>query len=187
MEYSALTLKQKSDYFDLVNSIHLKLKGKPKNDMKRNMKNTWKNDSNIMLIFMKLYESFDVYEKMEESENYTTNPHVGAINNDDYLKKSVTTRQHLLYIAYLQDQIEDLEKKLSDVESGKGYITNENHEIAIQETKDYFRDENSSLKDSMIKYKNEAQFLRDKMDCMEKNNKVILQEKDKYIKILLKD
>ena len=187
MEYSALTLKQKSDYFDFVNSIHLKLKGKPKNDMKRNMKNTWKNDSNIMLIFMKLYKSFDVYEKMEESESYTSSPYVKAKNKDDYLKKPITTRQHLLHVAYLQDEIDELDKKLSDVESGKGYITNENHNIAIQETKDHFRDENSSLKDSMIKYKNEAEFLREKMDSMERNNKAILQEKDKYIQILLKD
>jgi len=187
MEYSALTLKEKNDYFDYVNSIHLGLKGKAKNDMKRNMKNTWKNDSNIMLLFMKLYESFDVYEKMETSKTYINNPHVGSINSNDYLKKPITTRQHLLHIAYLQDEIDELDNKLSDVESGKGYITNEDHEIAIQETKDYFRDENSSLTDSMIKYKNEAQFLRDKMECMEQKNKVILEEKEKYIQVLLKD
>tara|TARA_R100000541_G_scaffold44268_2_gene51404 strand:- start:10 stop:570 length:561 start_codon:yes stop_codon:yes gene_type:complete len=186
MEYSALTLKQKNDYFDLVNSIHLKLKGKPKNDMKRNMKYTWKNDSNIMLIFMKLYESFDVYEKMGQGDNYNQNDYE-IENTPNFLNKPITTRQHLLFIGSLQDEIEELEKKLSDVESGKGYITNENHNIAIQETKDYFRDENTSLKDSMIKYKNEVTFLRDKMECMERNNKVILQEKDKYIECLLKD
>ena len=187
MEYSSLTPKQKSDYFDLVNSIHLKLKGKPKNDLRRNMKNSWKNDSNIMLIFMKLYESFDVYEKMEESEHYTTNPKVGAKNNDDYLKKPVTTRQHLLHVAYLQDEIDNLEQQLENIESGKGYLKLEDHETKIQETKDFFRQENASLKDQMIKYKNLYENDHHKMESMEQTHRKLMEAKDKTIKCLEHD
>jgi hypothetical protein len=187
MEYSSLTVKQKADYFDVVNQTHLKLTGKLKNDMKRNMKNSWKHDSNIMLIFMKLYESFEVYEKMEECENYNDDPYINSDKKEDYLNQKISFKKHLLHVRSYQTENEGLQKKLEDVEEGKGYITQENHDIAIQETKDYFRKENQSFRDDMIKSQNEASILREKMECMENTHRKLIEAKEHTIKCLEKD
>jgi predicted nucleic acid-binding Zn-ribbon protein len=184
MEYSSLTVKQKADYFDIVNQTHLKLTGKVKTDMKRNMKNSWKHDSNIMMIFMKLYESYDVYEKMEDNEKYNEDPYLNSDKKEDYLNQKISFKKYLHHIRFFQEENDELQRKLEDVEQGKGYITDEDHNIKIQETKDVFRQENSSLKDDMIKYKNEAQFLRDKMEHMENTHRSLMETKDNHIKCL---
>ena len=183
MEYSS---KQKGEIFDIVNSIHLKLKGGAKNDCRRNMKNSWKNDSNIMLIFMKLYESFDLYEKMEQGENYHQNDYE-IENTPNFLNKPVTTRQHLLFIGSLQDDIDKLETELDKIKEGKGYLTLEDHETKMKETKEYFRKDNDKLRDEMMKYKNLYENDHHKMECMEKTHRSLLEQKDKTIKCLEKD
>ena len=102
----------------------------------------------------------------------------------DWETRKVSWRTYQEGVMWRDASIESLEQTLENVESGKGYLKLDEHEQKIQETKDYFRQENSTLKDDMIKYKNEAQFLREKMESMEETHRNFIDIKDKTIKSL---
>tara|TARA_R110000824_G_scaffold300825_1_gene488860 strand:+ start:3364 stop:3909 length:546 start_codon:yes stop_codon:yes gene_type:complete len=106
----------------------------------------------------------------------------GDIRKYEISRNAVSRLYQLQYSA-----IDELEQQLENIESGKGYLKLDDHEEKIQETKDYFRQENASLKDDMIKYKNEVEFLRDKMECMEQTHRNLMETKDKTIKCLEHD
>ena len=69
MDYSAITKEEKQDIFEVVNSTHLRLKGDAKRLLKRQF-TTWKINKNVgaFELFMKLYESEDVYDKLYGSQ-----------------------------------------------------------------------------------------------------------------------
>ena len=67
MESEAYTKDEMSNIFDVVNSNHLHLKGKVRSDLRRQFL-SWKQNKTIGAfdLFIKLYESEDVYDKRIE-------------------------------------------------------------------------------------------------------------------------
>ena len=176
----SLSKQELGDIFEIVNSMYIGLKGKNKTATKKACK-LWKPDNNLYKFLIALYNAEDINDKIRKP--------IDLLINDgdcpqDWETKKVSWKTHSGRITDLNESIERLEQELEDVESGKGYLKIDEHEQKIQETKDYFRQENSTLKDDMIKYKNEAQFLRDKMESMENKHRNLLDTKDKTIKSL---
>lgn len=143
---------------------------KKRSEWKTNMKRT-KQTSNSWKLSVALWTQHLHFLGFDETEGDTSKREIS---------RNKISRMYKLY----NDSIDGLEDQLENIESGKGYLKLDDHETKIQETKDYFRQENASLKDDMIKYKNEAQFLRDKMECMEQTHRNLMETKDKTIKYL---
>jgi len=176
----SLTKQQLGEIFDIVNSTYIGLKGEKKRVTKKACK-LWKPDNNLYKMLIALYNCDEINEKIRQPVE------VSISTGDcpqDWETKKVSWRTYQEGVMWRDEAIESLEQKLDNVESSKGYLKLDEHEQKIQETKDYFRQENSSLKDDMMKYKNEAQFLRDKMECMEQTHRNLMETKDKTIKSL---
>lgn len=173
-----LSKETKSEIFDIVNLHHLKLKGEAKRSTKRCFTATWKPDNNCFKMMMALYHSHDYWEKSNESEK------VQEAFEYEFNTEPVKWKKFIRYIRFAQEENDELEKKLDDIEKGKGYMKIEKHEELLKETKDYFRNENLSMQDKMIKAKNEAQFYQDKLEYAERRHATVVAEKDKYIALL---
>jgi len=122
MEYSKLSNQEKGEIFEQVNSVHLKLNGMDKKQLKRQFK-SWKINKNIgaFELFMKLYESEDAYDKMSESFNKFLNE--SPYEKDDIKKmKPVPYIKHVRRITMMQNEMDELYSDLDDVKEGKEYI-----------------------------------------------------------------
>ena len=153
MDYSLLTKEEKQDIFEVVNSTHLHLKPDAKRLLKRQF-TTWKINKNIgaFELFMKLYESEDEYDKMNEwwKQFIEDDPH-----DINYYRthKPVSYAKHRRHMDYRNEEIQELEQKLEDVENGKGYIKQETHDDEILELKKEWRNEKMTLLDDVSRLK----------------------------------
>jgi hypothetical protein len=155
MEYSALTKEEKQDIFEIVNSTHLRLKGNQKKILKSTFCNVWKINKNVgaFELFMKLYESNDEYDKMNEwFKQYLAEDPFDAHYYRTH--KQIPYAKHRRFMGYRGEEIEELEKKLEDVESGKGYIKKDIHDDEILELKKEWRNKVYSLEDEVSRLKN---------------------------------
>jgi hypothetical protein len=186
MELSTYTKGDKSDMFDYVNHQFLHLQGNKKKYTKSNFKSVWKEDNMAFILMVALANSEAVYDKMNDSFKKWISD--GYEWEETLLThKPVPYAKHRRLLHWRQESIDELEKKLEDVEKGNGYVSEEKYDADIQAAKEHFRQCNHSITDQMIKYKNEAIFLRDKMEAMAKTNSILLEEKDKYISLLEKE
>ncbi len=181
MEYSALTKEDKQNIFEIVNNTHLKLKGDGKKALKRQFMN-WKINKTIgaFELFMKLYESEELYD----SKNEWFKELVGNDLSLEYDCKNGKISQakyerHMLHAA--RDR-EDLEQKLEDVENGKGYITEESHKEQMEQLKKEHFQEKRELGDQIIKYRNEAESAKIKLESQLKTTELLRIEYEKQIK-----
>jgi len=153
MDYSALTKEEKQDIFEVVNSTHLHLNGDAKRLLKRQF-TTWKINKNIgaFELFMKLYESEDVYDKMNEwwKQFIKDDPHDAHYYRTH---KAVPYAKHRRHMDYRSEEIQELEQKLEEVENGKGYVKQETHDEEILELKKEWRNEKYSLEDEISRLK----------------------------------
>jgi hypothetical protein len=186
MELSTYTKEDKAAMFDYVNHQFLHLEGNKKKYTKSNFKSVWKEDNMAFILMVALANSEAVYDKMNEAfKKWVAD---GYEWEETLLThKPIPYAKHRRILRWRDEAIEELEKRLEDVEKGKGYVTEEKYDEDIQATKERFRQENHAITDQMIKYKNEAIFLRDKMEAMAKTHSLLLDEKDKYISLLEKE
>ena len=152
MDYSDITKEEKNIIFEVVNSTHLHLKGDAKRLLKRQF-TTWKINKNIgaFELFMKLYESEDEYDKMNEWWKQFVEDGYGS----DYYRthKPISYAKHRRHMDYRSEEIQDLEQKLEDVENGKGYIKQETHDDEILQLKKEWRNEKMTLLDDVSRLK----------------------------------
>jgi hypothetical protein len=176
----SLTKQELGEIFDIVNSTYLGMKGEKKRITKKACK-LWKPENNLYKFLIALYNSDEINQNIREPIEF-------AISHSncpcDWETRTVSWKTHTGYIRWRDERITELEKLIEDVEEGKGYLKVDEHERLIQETKDNFRKENSGLRDDVIKYKNESEHIREKMDSQDKMHQIFIQEKDKYIKSL---
>lgn len=174
-EYANYTKDDLNDIFEIVNSEHLKLKGREKIIAKRQFNSVWKRDNKglgCFDLFMKLYESYDRVEKeMNWWKEYA--PFPAQYYRE---KKAVSNARYAKRIRYCETEIEELEKKLEDVESGKGYISEQDHETRLQEAIDNEKQIIREQSDTIAKLRNKENFLRDKLE----HNEGRLDKQRKY-------
>lgn len=162
-DYANYTTEELNDLFEIVNSEHLHLKGRDKVVAKRQFTRVWKRDNKglgCFELFTKLYESHDRFE--EEMEWW--NEHANFPAKYYREKKVVPYAKYAKHIGFVNEQIHELEQKLEEVESGKGYISQEDYESklneAIQNEKQIIREKS----DTIGKLRNEVSFLREKLE-----------------------
>lgn len=165
MEESAIsyTKDELNDIFEIVNSEHLHLKGRDKVVVKRQFNSVWKRDNKGLgcyQLFMKLYDSHDRFEAEMEwwKEHASFSPQYYRE------KKAVPNAKYARHIGFCNEEIHQLEQKLEDVESGKGYITQEEHESKLQEAIDNEKQIIREKSDTIAKLRNEVSFLREKLE-----------------------
>lgn len=154
MEYSAITKEEKQDIFEVVNSTHLKMKGKEKKILKNSFCNSWKLNKSIgaFELFMKLYESIDEYDKMNEwFKDYLDEDPQDAHFYRTH--KKIPYAKHRRFMSYRTEEIEELEKKLEEVEEGKGYVKQDVHDDEILELKKEWRNKVYALEDEVSRLK----------------------------------
>ena len=165
MEYS---VEDKKGIFDVVNSNHLHLTGE-KRKYTRKQFLTWKQNKNIGAfdLFIKLYESEDVYDKrIEFWKKYIEDQ--GPFWDNAAKQKPIPFQKHQLYMSYKDEEIEVLEKKLEDVEEGKGYMSEESHRDFIEalknEKEEVIQEQGSTI--AKLRYENNC--LREKYEISER-------------------
>jgi hypothetical protein len=182
MEQSAKTYtkEEKEDIFEVVNSIHLKLKGNAKKITKRKFVHTWKPDSKSMGcydLFIKLYESEGVYDSMNDwFKDWVSDESPSQYVNH----KPVPYAKHRRLMGYRDEEIANLEEQLEDIEQGKGYIKIDIHEDQVKELKREYKYLQDELEDTTIKLNNRYQLMEEKY----KGNINRLEEQLQYYKKL---
>jgi len=118
MDYSTLSKEEKKDIFEAVNSTHLKLKGEQKKQLKRQFTTVWKINKNIgaFELFMKLYESEDLYDEMNDwFQQYVSEQDTSQVNNYKN-KKKVSYAKHRRTVARRDEEIDELKDRVSELE-----------------------------------------------------------------------
>lgn len=165
MEYSALTKEEKQDIFEIVNSTHLHLKGNQKKLLKSTFCNVWKINKNMgaFELFMKLYESENVYDKM--------NTAFLEYVKDGYDNEYYTNHKHIPYAKHIQrmqwrnEEVEEAERQLEEIKESKGYISREDHNTLVDEMKKNHDQLMMEKEDTIIKLRNLENGLRLKLDA----------------------
>jgi len=166
MDYSALTKEDKQNIFEVVNNDHLRLKGKEKAALKRDFSSGWKLNKRIgaFELFMKLYESEDLYDsKNEWFKKYIAD--YGFSPEHYKSKKPVPIIKHIRRVHHADNQVLELEQKLEDIEEGKGYISQEDHEYKLNELKEEQQQIIRERGDTITKLRNLETGLRAKIDA----------------------
>ena len=180
MNYSTLNKEDKQTIFEIVNSTHLRLKGNQKKTLKSQFCNSWKMNKNIgaFELFMKLYQSEDVHDK---NNGYFQKYIEEGFTEPSWETKTVSFRKYKRMLLANQDEIEDLEKEIEQMKEGKNFIHKDDHEKKLQETKDFFRSENSQMTNDMLKYKDMVESLQLKLKYKEDFYNKQLQTKEEII------
>lgn len=188
MEQSAKTYtkEEKEDIFEVVNSIHLKLKGNPKKITKRKFVHTWKPDGKSMGcydLFIKLYESEGVFDKMNDTFNQYVEE--GYMCPDEYrTKKMVPYAKHRRLMGYRDEEIQELEDELENIKEGQGYISTDEHNKEVKELKKEYKYLQDELEDTTIKLNNRYNLMEEKyqgtINRLEEQVKFYKSLSDKY-------
>jgi len=166
MEYSALTKEEKKSIFEIVNNDHLRLKGNQKKLLKSQFCNSWKINKNIgaFELFMKLYESEELYD----DKNEWFKKYIDEFGfSPDYYKnhKSIPYIKHLRRVRHADEQVVELEDKLEDIQEGKGYISQEDHDYQLNKVKEEQQQIIREKGDTITKLRNLETGLRAKLDA----------------------
>ena len=182
MEYSKISKEEKQNIFEIVNNTHLKLTGDVKKALKRQFM-SWKINKTIgaFELFMKLYESEELYDSKNEWFQ-------SLINNDTFLEdqckngQPISVAKYERNMRYSAEEREELEQQLENIESGKGYITEQSHNEEIQELKKQHFQEIRELGDQIIKYRNESSVAREKLESERQRSALLRIQHQKQIK-----
>ncbi len=183
MEYSELTRNKKQQIFEIVNNTHLKLKGDEKKLLKSSFVNSWKVNKNIgaFQLFMKLYESEELYDSKNEWWQE-------LISNDSFLEdeckngKYISVAKYERNMRYSAEERQELEQQLEEIENEKGYITEESHNEQMEQLKKEHFQEKRELGDQIIKYRNEAERARIKLESNCKRYALLQLQYEKQLK-----
>jgi len=188
MEYSALTKEEKQSIFEIVNNDHLRLKGKEKAALKRDFSSGWKLNKRIgaFELFMKLYESEELYDnKNEWFKKYLEEDGF----SEQYYKnhKSIPYVKHLRRVRHADEQVVELEDKLEEIQEGKGYISQEDHDYQLNKVKEEQQQIIREKGDTIAKLRNLETGLRAKIDAANERFEAMRSFYEDQIKKMVKD
>lgn len=183
MEKSAktYTLEEKKDIFEYVNNVHLHLRGDEKRRLKRAMTHVWKQNKNIgaFELFIKLYESHDTYDKMNEwFKQYVKECEETPEDYDRFIPLA----KHRRLLLYREHEIEDLEHEMKYVLEKQKVISYEDHEEQMYEKDKAHKQKYDELEDSYIKKNNQISIDSEKKDFTINR----LADKVKYLEDVIK-
>lgn len=181
MEYSALTKEDKKDIFEIVNSTHLHLKGNEKKLLKSTFCNSWKINKNVgaFELFMKLYESENVYDKMNDAFlEYVKDGH-----GSEYYRnhKHIPYAKHVQRMQWRNEEVEKAERELEEIKESNGTISRVDHEYELNKLKQEQLEIIREKSDTIGKLRNTECALREKLKGADR---VYHEMKDNYEKII---
>ncbi len=157
-----LTTIEKGEIFEYVNDLYLKLTGEKKKYTKRCFKTTWKEDNMCYKLLLGYNNVYDIWLKNEQNEEWAWE------RDNTTTEGTITKKKHMRMINMMRESERYLEEELENIKDGKGYISEEQHEEEmnkqLQEQKQLIREQG----DSIAKYKNESEMLREKLDYANK-------------------
>ena len=160
-----LSKEELGEIFDIVNSMYIGLKGEKKRATRKACK-LWKEDNNLRKFLLALYNSDEINEKIrkniEEDIEFGHRP-------DDWETKKVPWKTHYGRIKDLNQSIERLEQQIEDVESGKGYISEETHKEAMAEQLREQHEIIRGISDQLGKARHQAKHFEDKCEIQSKD------------------
>lgn len=168
MEQSAntktYTKEDKEQIFEIVNSIHLNLKGNTKKLTKRKFVHTWKSDNKglgCFDLFIKLYESEGIFDSMNEAfAKYVEDDYLSP---EDYrTKKKLPYAKYRRFMAWKDEEVEELEKEVEKIKQGNGYISITEHDEEVKELKDKYNYLKDEYEDTRIKLENKYELMNEK-------------------------
>ena len=153
-----LTTDEKAEIFEYVNDKYLKLKGQKKKQTKASFKGSWKEDNLLYIMMMKLNDVYDIWCDNEQHEEWVWE------KENTYMEGTITQKKHRRMMNMMRQNEYDLEIKLEEIEAGKGYMSEEKYKEDMREKEKEYEQNNREQGDRVAKYRNEADFLREKLD-----------------------
>lgn len=149
-DYSDSELK---DIFDVVNSKHLHLKGRPKTIAKRQFVSCWKRDNKTLsafAVFMALYHSEEKYDEDNEwFKKYVEDNNLSV--QEIKGKKKMPYAKYIKHLRYKDETIEELEMKLENVMEDAELMKKQEHRELMKELKEQHHQEVLTLEDREMK------------------------------------
>ncbi len=153
-----LTIDEKADIFEYVNSLYLKLTGEKKKYTKRCFKTTWKEDNMCYKLLLKLNDVYDIWLENERNAEWVWER--DNLNLDTHISQ----KKHHRVMCMMRESERQLELELEKIKQGKGYISEEQHEKEMKEQLINYQQADRVLQDRAAKFRNEADMLREKLD-----------------------
>ena len=162
LEYmEELTASEKGDIFENVNSMYLHMTGNKKTQTKRSFKTSWNKDNMCYILMIALDNAYDKWSKAEDQEDHKFM--IQTMGNE-----TVTLKKHTRTMNMMKEEMLSLETAISDIEEGKGYISEESHRDFIEALKndkeEVIRDQGNTIG----KLRNENEMLREKYEMSER-------------------
>ena len=157
-----LTTDEKAEIFEYVNNLYLKLKGNKKKQTKASFKNSWKEDNLLYIMMMKFTDVYDVWLENERNDEWVWE------RDNVTMEGTISQKKHHRVMNMMRESERDLELELEKIKEGKGYISEEQHIEEMKEKQTEYEQNNRENGDSVAKYRNEADFLREKLDKADK-------------------
>lgn len=176
------TKEEKAEAFEYVNNIFLHLKGAEKSRLKRAMTNSWKQNKTIgcLELFMKLYTSYDVYDK--DNEWFKKYVKEGEETPEDYNTKKIALAKHRRIVGRREEDNDELQHQLDNVMEQKGLMTREDYDEGITNLKKSHKRDIEVMEDNCMKKVNQISVESEKKDFTIR----ILEDKVKYLEDALK-
>jgi len=158
---SKLTREEKATIFEYVNDLYLKLKGNKKKQTKASFKDSWKEDNLLYIMMIKLHSSYEIWDNHEQNPEW--------IFERDLIKDakntlSIPKLKHQRMMSMMRQNEYDMEVKLEEIEQGKGYMSETDHKESMEQLEKEQQQRNRENGDLVGKLRNEADFLREKLD-----------------------
>jgi len=157
-----LTTEEKGEIFEYVNNLYLKLKGQKKKQTKASFKNSWKEDNLLYIMMMKLNDVYDIWCENECQDEWTWE------RENVTMEGTISKKKHHRVMNMVRESERDLELELENIKEGKGYISEEVYNTALEEKDKQIQQINREQGDTIAKLRNEANFLREKLDAANK-------------------
>jgi archaellin len=178
-----LSTSEKAEIFEYVNDMYLHLKGQKKKQTKQSFKTSWKEDNMCYILMMKLNDAYDQWSEHEQNEDWEFDKSV--IKNSD--NKSISMMKHRRHLAFVREEVFYLETELEKVKEGKGYISEEAHDIAMKQLKEEQQQIIRDQGDTIAKLRQSEAYAREKMEIAEKQREGLRLYYEDQIKSIVKE
>lgn len=159
-----LSISEKADIFEYVNTMYLNLKGAKKKQTKQSFKTAWKEDNMCYILMMKLSEVYDEWSEKEQNEDWIFDKMVIKGSNTT----SISMVRHKTHLNFMREDLDEKEKELEKVKQGKGYMSQETHDEAMKQCKEEKEEIIREQGHTIAKLRNKESYHIDKMLSAEK-------------------
>jgi len=153
-----LTIDEKAEIFEYVNSLYLKLTGEKKKYTKRCFKTSWKEDNMCYTLLLKLYNVYDIWLENERNDEWVWE------RDNVKMDTHVSQKKHNRIVNMMRESERELELQLEKIQEGKGFVSEEVYNTALEEKDKEIQQINRENGDHVAKLRNQLAFKDEKLD-----------------------